>query len=866
MTRHGAGWPDRWDRPFGGDPLSDGDLEKALALPQFVFTEEEGFSPRMPFREILRHDTRVVRYRRGEVVTLAGSYGSSVYFILSGSVRVFVDRENDPALSRRRKAVRGSWGRALARVGRKPGPPEVRPDPKGTGGGALAGLALRGGGDDRRVFIRDLDRAIETTKTVTLVDGLMFGEISALARTPRTASVVADQDLEVLEMRWQGLREIRRRDPVFRGVLDRAYRERSLRNHLAESPLLAHLDAEALKTLSEHTAFETHGDFEWSATFRRIQGQDYTFDAKEARDLMATEPLIAEEGTLPEGLLLIRQGFARVSRGLDQGHLTVDYATAGEVFGLEELVAQARTGKPHPLRHRLSAVGYVDILRVPTNLALKLILPNLPAEFQRQDRGWDGEGKAESSAGIGAGIGDGEGLTGLNRTQAFLDFVVDNRIINGTSAMFIDTERCVGCDDCVSACAVNHDGDPRFIRHGPEHGSWMVANACMHCVDPVCLIGCPTGAINREDGSGDVLIDDDACIGCGACAQACAYGNIRMVDVRNTDGTPRMDGETGQVIKKATKCDLCAGSPGGPACVRACPHDALQRVDMRDRATVRTLAERLPGRRWMRRAGDLALGGVLLVGLLLGLEAYGGDLGDTRFASGWILGGLVLAMASFNIRKKLPSLPLGRAATWTRIHVVLGMVALGLFAYHGGARAPDGLLEVGLWVLFLGTAGSGLVGLALSRLLPRRSGRDGERLLFDRIPRLRAELETQAEAAVLRAVEATGSEAIRSFHEGVLAPYFADVRNIGAHLLGGTPLADMDRRLAALERYLEADGREALAEIRRFVEAKDNLDRQYARQAATRGWLFLHVPLTLATVIAALAHLVVIQAFSPWGL
>ena len=38
----------------------------------------------------------------------------------------------------------------------------------------------------------------------------------------------------------------------------------------------------------------------------------------------------------------------------------------------------------------------------------------------------------------------------------------------------------------------------------------------------------------------------------------------------------------GAPVMKATKCDLCIDQPGGPACQRACPHDALERVDMRD--------------------------------------------------------------------------------------------------------------------------------------------------------------------------------------------------------------------------------------------------------------------------------------------
>ena len=149
--------------------------------------------------------------------------------------------------------------------------------------------------------------------------------------------------------------------------------------------------------------------------------------------------------------------------------------------------------------------------------------------------------------------------------------------------MFINTDRCTACDECVRACAATHDNNPRFVRHGPENDSTMVANACMHCVDAVCLIGCPTGAIHRNPGDGLVVIDDTICIGCATCAQSCPYDNIRMVEIRDASGAFIVDDETQMPIVKATKCDLCIGQLGGPACQRACPHDALVRLDMRDR-------------------------------------------------------------------------------------------------------------------------------------------------------------------------------------------------------------------------------------------------------------------------------------------
>ena len=108
----------------------------------------------------------------------------------------------------------------------------------------------------------------------------------------------------------------------------------------------------------------------------------------------------------------------------------------------------------------------------------------------------------------------------------------------------------------------------------------MVAHACMHCLDPVCMIGCPTGAIARDQETGVVNINDQTCIGCATCAQSCPYENIRIVEVFDKKQRQLVD-ERSLPILKATKCDLCVQQHGGPACQHACPHDALVRMNMR---------------------------------------------------------------------------------------------------------------------------------------------------------------------------------------------------------------------------------------------------------------------------------------------
>ncbi len=217
------------------------------------------------------------------------------------------------------------------------------------------------------------------------------------------------------------------------------------------------------------------------------------------------------------------------------------------------------------MRSSLSPLGYVDVLRVPYFVREKYVFPHLAEEPEDHLQ------------------------TAFDRpltADSLLKWAVDHRFINGTKSMVIDLDRCVRCDDCVSACASTHGGNPRFVRHGKEHDHWMVANACMHCIDPVCMIGCPTGAIHREEATGMVVINDETCIGCQTCANACPYDNIRMVEINSSDDTSIFDSESGIPLMKATKCDFCYDQPGGPACVRACAHDAIMRTSIVELAQI----------------------------------------------------------------------------------------------------------------------------------------------------------------------------------------------------------------------------------------------------------------------------------------
>lgn len=582
--------PQRWDVPLD-ERMSPAEVDRLLKIPPFAQMDPARFPAGCPLREILQNDARIVAYGRGDLIVREGDYGHSAFLLLSGSVRVALTSLPPEMLGIAPRGRRFSW-KKLWRFVHPSRHPEVRRKvidlPQQ--------LGARGEGAETHLFLQDVPGVLDQHRTLVIQPGEIFGELAALARTPRSATVFAEQDARLLEIRWQGLRDLMRFDSALRHHIQELYRRNSLATHLRETPAFRHLTAAQIEELVQTTQFESFGDFEWSRPFKSLA------DAS-PNERIAAEPMIAQEGNLPNGLIIIRNGFARVSQQYGQGHRTCSYLGKGGLFGLEELWTQWKTGQSIPLAQSLRAVGYVDVLRIPTEQVESLVFAALPhsmqeaLERQRVERQRSGSFPDNSSdrlappadlpsAGLkSAGLkSEDSDPTVPNSRDAhvnLLEFLVDHRFMNGTQTMVINLDRCTRCDDCVRACAATHDNNPRFVRSGPTLGHQMFASACMHCEDPVCMIGCPTGAIRRDASTGSVTINDGTCIGCSTCANSCPYQAIRMVEIRDERGRPIIDQSARTPLLKATKCDLCTDAWGGPACQRACPHDALVRIDLR---------------------------------------------------------------------------------------------------------------------------------------------------------------------------------------------------------------------------------------------------------------------------------------------
>src|ERR1041385_4385866 len=84
--------PQRWDAAF--DPeMSDAAVDRLLRVAPFSKMNPENFPKRASLRDILKHDTRIHTYRRGEIVMREGDYGTSAFLVMSGTVRVVLGPE-----------------------------------------------------------------------------------------------------------------------------------------------------------------------------------------------------------------------------------------------------------------------------------------------------------------------------------------------------------------------------------------------------------------------------------------------------------------------------------------------------------------------------------------------------------------------------------------------------------------------------------------------------------------------------------------------------------------------------------------------------------------------------------------------------
>ncbi len=164
-------------------------------------------------------------------------------------------------------------------------------------------------------------------------------------------------------------------------------------------------------------------------------------------------------------------------------------------------------------------------------------------------------------------------VTSPSLEPSYRDLIPLEAPLEGEQYSFeIDLDACSGCKSCVAAChSLNGLDEGEIWRNvglltgGTEFNPVVqhVTSACHHCVEPACMHGCPVNAYQKDPETGIVEHLDDQCIGCKYCMFTCPY------DV------PSYSSSKG-IVRKCNMCVDRLRTGEAPACVQACPSQAIK--------------------------------------------------------------------------------------------------------------------------------------------------------------------------------------------------------------------------------------------------------------------------------------------------
>jgi len=276
--------------------------------------------------------------------------------------------------------------------------------------------------------------------------------------------------------------------------------------------------------------------------------------------------VLFSEGEIGEHLFVIRKGSVKVSRRNQRGvDVAQTYVPAGHVVGEMAVIEETPTKRSATVTAAVTCETIVlqkqDVLD---------LFRQYPEARLHLDRIAD-QRRVHNAV---VDWSDGSG--------SLLEFMMREGLTDAENVLLIDSDLCIGCDNCETACAATHGGYSRLDRKGGKSfASIQIPVSCRHCENPLCMLDCPPDALMRQ-ANGEVVIRE-TCIGCGNCVSNCPYGVIKLVYDKVPTGWSLWSllgfGTKEKGPAKAAKCDVCHELAGGPACVRACPTGAAMRVN-----------------------------------------------------------------------------------------------------------------------------------------------------------------------------------------------------------------------------------------------------------------------------------------------
>jgi Fe-S-cluster-containing dehydrogenase component/CRP-like cAMP-binding protein len=622
-------------------------------------------------------------------------------------------------------------------------------------------------------------------KVAEIPAGVQFGEMAVLAGTQRNATVRAPKDrpVQVLEVQRPALRLLRKL-PTFGQALDATYRKHGRSNLIREIAKVTDLSGEAISQLESISKFR----------------------------VFAKNHALFRAGELANRLYVLKSGWARLTpktqlmniesagenangRGLTRNwnkKSVETYVGPSHCFGVDAITRDGEWEYTCTLMERSEVLEIsISKLRQQPELRETLLLAFSGMAIPTEAKAWLESREPAPVA----------------KAQEEL---IETGLVDATNLLVMDMDLCVRCGNCSMACHQIH-GQSRLVRRGihvnrpitlkknSSYQSLLAPAVCLHCKDPECLTGCPTGAIARFS-DGQVDIDYKTCIGCADCATQCPYNAISMVP-RKGKGPDKENGKHDGKLKSllrlaaeplppaveqtdellAVKCNLCAGTSLNPqgakrqaySCEESCPTGALLRVDPSSyfaeiknieglifkgptQAIARHTSHKDTGKRITHAIGIIiTLASIALT--VLGLLDYGlespllGSWFDMRWLTGIVgLVGIVGVMA-YPVRKQIYKRRAGPLRYWMLSHSYLGVLGGTVLLLHGGVES-GGALTTALMISFDLVILTGLFGILCYFVAPRMLTRiEGQPLLIEDLLARREELREELGATMAAA-------------------------------------------------------------------------------------------------------------------
>lgn len=233
-----------------------------------------------------------------------------------------------------------------------------------------------------------------------------------------------------------------------------------------------------------------------------------------------------------------------------------------------------------------------------------------------------------------------------------------------------------------------------------------------------------------------------------------------------------------------------------------------------------------------------------------------------------------------SLRKKFPVWRMGRTSTWMRGHLWLGLISYPIILFHAGFSFGKGTLTWWMMAIFTVVIVSGVVGAILQHYMPRMMTREVPyETIYAEIPRIRGQLVDEAdmkvaevtgvmsESAMAQASGGTGGvvvtlvqmedeirEELTRFYDSELRPYIEKEGGKGCAIaVRQTSMA----MFANLRTLLPDVIHPVVSDLESICEEKRELDHQIRMHRILHGWLFIHVPLSLALLLMGVVHAVI---------